>query len=396
MAALNLNGRWPLDFIRTNSILRRSSSHNHLNNSAHPFHQCRHRHHSFSRWRLTLYVSLISSTLSCFLALSTAFDSSSASSSSSSSSSSLLLSSSDQLLLLPDTSGWPRLQLQPPARVTFYNQTGAVVSCAFAGSPPPVVYWTVSSIHPSYTSSAPVHAIDHIPLYSEVHKTALHLDDFHSSPVQDYHRHRTHANQLLSNGNNLGGFSSLSSSSSSSSSSSAGWPPLGATSSLRYVRSDGSLVFAPFHPAEYDDSVHNRRYRCVGVNQHGALLSREVHVKAGKQIPFCGCTHERVWNCDSSFVLHICKATFYKHKNTHTVCDLRELEWTRWLNQHCWFNFTLHPLTLFQFPPNHAFTLVWIFLHSNCDCLLPAFPLSSEHSRIHCLQSTSGADICKR
>lgn len=178
---------------------------------------------------------------------------------------------SDHLVSLPDISGWPRLQLQPPARITYYNQTGAVVSCAFAGSPPPVVYWTVSSIHPSYTSSVSVHTFDHVPLYSESHKSLPHSDDFHSSltSFKDYHRHRVHVNPS-------------SSATPSSNAFAAGWPPLGATSSLRYVRSDGSLVFAPFHPAEYDDSVHNRRYRCVGVNQHGALLSREVHVKAGK------------------------------------------------------------------------------------------------------------------
>ncbi|XP_028969097.1 Down syndrome cell adhesion molecule-like protein Dscam2 [Galendromus occidentalis] len=49
---------------------------------------------------------------------------------------------------------------------------------------------------------------------------------------------------------------------------------------LRYVRSDGSLVFRPFDPKNFRPEVHTTTYRCVAQNEHGTLGSRDVHVEA--------------------------------------------------------------------------------------------------------------------
>lgn len=158
---------------------------------------------------------------------------------------------SSALTSVPDTSGWPRLRQQPPGQVIFYNQTGAVIACSFTGSPAPIVYWTVSSAQPGYESNS-AHAFDHIPLPGPTTNHLVHpIAGPSSGPAGHLSAHDA-----------------------------SRWPPLSPSSSLRYVRADGALVFSPFATSDYDDSIHNRRYRCVGVNQHGALLSREVHVKA--------------------------------------------------------------------------------------------------------------------
>lgn len=54
---------------------------------------------------------------------------------------------------------------------------------------------------------------------------------------------------------------------------------------LRYVRSDGSLVFRPFDPKNFRLEVHSSTYRCVAQNEHGTLGSRDVRVMAGKCSP---------------------------------------------------------------------------------------------------------------
>lgn len=51
---------------------------------------------------------------------------------------------------------------------------------------------------------------------------------------------------------------------------------------LRYVRSDGSLVFRPFDAKNIRPEVHSTVYRCVAHNEHGTLGSRDVRIEAGK------------------------------------------------------------------------------------------------------------------
>lgn len=60
--------------------------------------------------------------------------------------------------------------------------------------------------------------------------------------------------------------------------------PLERLPQLRYTRADGALVFPPFSAAQYSAELHSTGYVCVGWNQHGALISRQVNVRAGKQV----------------------------------------------------------------------------------------------------------------
>lgn len=49
---------------------------------------------------------------------------------------------------------------------------------------------------------------------------------------------------------------------------------------LRRVVSNGSLVFLPFQSEDYRPDVHATVYRCIASNSIGAIVSREVHIKA--------------------------------------------------------------------------------------------------------------------
>ncbi|XP_022253159.1 Down syndrome cell adhesion molecule-like protein Dscam2 isoform X3 [Limulus polyphemus] len=48
---------------------------------------------------------------------------------------------------------------------------------------------------------------------------------------------------------------------------------------LRYIRSDGALLFPPFHPGDYRPEIHNAIYRCVSSSTVGCLGSRDVRVR---------------------------------------------------------------------------------------------------------------------
>ncbi|XP_076325843.1 cell adhesion molecule Dscam1-like isoform X3 [Tachypleus tridentatus] len=49
---------------------------------------------------------------------------------------------------------------------------------------------------------------------------------------------------------------------------------------LRYVRSDGSLIFSSFSVDKYQQPVHSTLYWCVASNRVGTIRSRDVHVRA--------------------------------------------------------------------------------------------------------------------
>ncbi|KAH9373261.1 hypothetical protein HPB48_005006 [Haemaphysalis longicornis] len=50
---------------------------------------------------------------------------------------------------------------------------------------------------------------------------------------------------------------------------------------LRYARPNGSLVLPPFRAEDYRQDVHATVYRCAASNPVGAVVSRDVHVRAG-------------------------------------------------------------------------------------------------------------------
>jgi len=51
---------------------------------------------------------------------------------------------------------------------------------------------------------------------------------------------------------------------------------------LRLVHPNGSLVFPPFPAEHYRHDIHTALYRCKAQNQMGQVVSRDVHVRAGK------------------------------------------------------------------------------------------------------------------
>ena len=51
---------------------------------------------------------------------------------------------------------------------------------------------------------------------------------------------------------------------------------------LRQISSDGKLVFPPFRAEDYRQEVHAQVYACLARNQFGSIISRDVHVRAGK------------------------------------------------------------------------------------------------------------------
>jgi len=57
---------------------------------------------------------------------------------------------------------------------------------------------------------------------------------------------------------------------------------------LRQISSDGKLVFPPFRAEDYRQEVHAQVYACLARNQFGSIISRDVHVRAGKLSGFRG------------------------------------------------------------------------------------------------------------
>lgn len=51
---------------------------------------------------------------------------------------------------------------------------------------------------------------------------------------------------------------------------------------LRQVLSNGNLVFPPFRAEDYRQEVHAQVYACLAKNPIGSIISRDVHVRAGK------------------------------------------------------------------------------------------------------------------
>lgn len=51
---------------------------------------------------------------------------------------------------------------------------------------------------------------------------------------------------------------------------------------LRQVLPNGNLVFPPFRAEDYRQEVHAQVYACLAKNQVGSVISRDVHVRAGK------------------------------------------------------------------------------------------------------------------
>lgn len=99
----------------------------------------------------------------------------------------------------------PTFQHEPPARMSFSNDSGAQLYCAAHGIPPPLVTW------------------------------------------------------VLKDGT-----------------------PVSTLAGLRQMPGNGTLYFPPFAGPYYRGDVHETVYRCRVSNVAGTILSRDVHVHAGK------------------------------------------------------------------------------------------------------------------
>ncbi len=47
----------------------------------------------------------------------------------------------------------------------------------------------------------------------------------------------------------------------------------------------GALVFPPFRAEDYRQEVHAQTYICLARNSVGTIHSRDVHVRAGMNVP---------------------------------------------------------------------------------------------------------------
>lgn len=73
-------------------------------------------------------------------------------------------------------------------------------------------------------------------------------------------------------------------------------------SDLRLLYPNGSLVFPPFSSDRYRHEVHAAVYRCRLRSPLGILISREVHVKAGKEaLPY---SHSEIIYFTSFYCFH--------------------------------------------------------------------------------------------
>ncbi|KAH7954797.1 hypothetical protein HPB49_021870 [Dermacentor silvarum] len=61
---------------------------------------------------------------------------------------------------------------------------------------------------------------------------------------------------------------------------SADGTPMEDVRGLRYARPNGSLVLPPFRAEDYRQDVHATVYRCAASNPVGAIVSRDVQVRA--------------------------------------------------------------------------------------------------------------------
>ena len=52
------------------------------------------------------------------------------------------------------------------------------------------------------------------------------------------------------------------------------------------VQTSGSLLFPPFRAEDYKQEVHAQIYRCVARNSAGSIVSRDIHVRAGRTFVF--------------------------------------------------------------------------------------------------------------
>lgn len=162
-----------------------------------------------------------------------------------------------------------------PAKLAFYNTTGTVLNCPISGVPKPTIYWLAVGGHQS--------SLNALNGLNGLNGKASYRYSSSFNFVNQYWpiggHYRNHYQQSTGNGNSPTANSNLLENVLASN------PELSSVvdqHSVIYTRNDGALVFPPFYANDLQPNVHNRKYRCLAINEHGALLSNEIQIKACK------------------------------------------------------------------------------------------------------------------
>lgn len=161
-----------------------------------------------------------------------------------------------------------------PAKLAFYNTTGTVLSCPISGVPKPTIYWLAVGGHHSSLNALNGLASKASYRYS----SSFNFVNQHW-PIGGHYRNHYQQSTGGGGGNPPTANSNLLENVLASN------PELSSVvdqHSVIYTRNDGALVFPPFYANDLQPNVHNRKYRCLAINEHGALLSNEIQIKACK------------------------------------------------------------------------------------------------------------------
>ena len=159
-----------------------------------------------------------------------------------------------------------------PFKIAFYNTTGTILNCPIASKSS--IYWFAIGLHSSNN-------LNNLNLKSN-YRYPFNFINQHWSISNNGH-FRTHfapqpptTNQPTQNTNLIDNILA----------SNPELSPVVDLHNVIYTRNDGALVFPPFYANDLQPTIHNRKYRCLAINEHGALLSNEIQIKARKFFSF--------------------------------------------------------------------------------------------------------------
>lgn len=165
-----------------------------------------------------------------------------------------------------------------PAKVAFYNTTGTVLNCPISGAQKPTIHWlAVGAHHSSLNALNNLNGLGGKASYR--YSNSFSYVNQHwpiGGHYRNHYQQPTGGNLPTANANLIENVL-------------ASNPELSSVvdqHSVIYTRSDGALVFPPFYANDLQPNVHNRKYRCLAINEHGALLSNEIQIKACKYTLF--------------------------------------------------------------------------------------------------------------
>lgn len=157
-----------------------------------------------------------------------------------------------------------------PFKIAFYNTTGTVLNCPISGVPKPIIHWlAVGRSHSNLNLNNLNNKVNYRYSYNFVNQ---------NWPINGQYRNNYEQQSITSNQPNQNLIENILASNPDLS-------PVVDLHNVIYTRNDGALVFPPFYANDLQPNVHNRKYRCLAINEHGALISNEIQIKARKS--FC-------------------------------------------------------------------------------------------------------------